>query len=138
MIGATIVEITGAIVFCLMVIFIIKNYIKKFIQSNEPYKNVLLLIFCITLTLGSIYFSTLGYDLKNIILTLIRERDSLGPESIAKLEHQKLTFERATFIVGTLLTIILTWFCILYVSIKKDVKEFMNSPRRRWDWKRVE
>ena len=137
MIAGTIAQIAGVIVLFLMIIFIIKNYVKRFIQCNTPYKNVLLLIFCIILSLGSIYYSALGTDLKDTTLTLIRERDNLGPASIAKLEHDIFIFQRVLIVLSIFLASIFIWFCIIYSSVKKEIKELLDNPNRRWNWDKI-
>jgi len=138
MIGATIVQIIAIIIFLSTAVFFVRNYFMKFIQSDEPYKNVLLFTFAITLLLGSIILGTVANDLKDIITILINEADSLGPASIAKLKHDKLKFERAMIIIGVIETFVLPSFCLLFMNIKKELKTTLKNPkRRRWDWDKV-
>lgn len=137
MVGATIIQIIGIITLSFALLFATKNFLMKFIQSEETYKNVLLFASCIILLITSILFIALGTDLKDVINTLIKERDFLGPASIEKLELNKLRFESAIVIVGIILSISLSSLCILFIAIKKEIKVALNDPSRHWNWNKV-
>jgi len=134
MLGPTIIQIIGMIIFILTTIFVVKNFFIKFTQSQEPYKNSLLLLFSIFLLIGSLIFASLGIDLKNIIIRIAQESEMLTPTSIEKLKFLKRRYEIEIIALGTLISIIGLSLSILYINIKKEIHGMLTNPNGRWDW----
>lgn len=137
MLNPNAIEIIEIIILIFTIIFYIKNYFINFIESNNSFKNILLILLGLVLVFGSALSIIYSIDLNGIVTDLASEQYKDSIELMKSLNSQKLQFEQIITVLGILQGISLLILTILFRSIKKEIKETSAKFKSRWNWDNI-
>jgi hypothetical protein len=137
MLNPNAIEIIEIIIFIFTIIFYIKNYFINFIESNNSFKNILMLLLGLVLVFSSALSIIYSIDLNGIVIDLATEQYKDSIELLEYLNNQKLQFEQIITVLGILQGISLLILTILFRNIKKEIKETLAKSKNHWDWGKI-
>jgi|GEM_PF-3988288 len=137
MLNPTAIQIIEIIILIFTIIFYIKNYFINFIESNNSFKNILLLLLGLVIVFSSALSIMYSIDLNGIVMDLGSEQYKDSIELLEYLNSKKLQFEQIITVLGILQGISLLILTILFRSIKKEIKEASAKFKSRWDWDNI-
>lgn len=134
----TIVEVIEIVIFTFTIIFCIKNYLIELKESNNSFKNILLMTLSVILAISSALSIFYSIDLSGILTRLATEINQMSIELVEMLNHQKFQLEQIIIVLGILQGISLLMLTILFRNIKKEIKETYNTnSKNHWDWDKI-
>lgn len=137
MLNPNAIEIIEIIILISTLIFYIKNYFIDFKESTNSFKNILFLLLGLVLVFSSALSILYSIDLNGIVMDLSDELYKNSIELLEYLNSQKLQYEHIITVLGILQGISLSIITILFISIRKEIKEASEKFKSRWDWDNI-
>ena len=137
MFKAHLVQIVGIILIVSTLVFFVKNYLIKLLESQKNYKNICLILLALTILICSIGLMASGFDLEQIIIDIGDTSNSGNSSRLIALKLQKTKIENSIIHHGIIDFIAIVCLFLLFINIKREINSNVENKEGRWDWSKI-